>query len=105
MSVSQTRIWLTTVGAVDEQFRPGRQVADHPSDPHTPVWLLVYEGYQPPILYQDESGALVQSVPETRVLRVVDATNVATREGAFVYLYGWTDLASQPELPQTMPEP
>ena len=101
--VTATRIWLTTLVAVDEAFGPRQQVADHPTDPNTPVWVFVYDGHRPGILYENESGELVRSPDEQRVLHVADATNPATREGAFVYLFGWSELDS-PELRSRMPE-
>jgi hypothetical protein len=104
MTVTGVRIWLTTIGAIDVTWAPGRQVGNHPMDPLTPVWLFVYDGYRSPITHADESGALVTSAPETRLLRVVDATDPLTRDGAFVYLYGWSELGS-PLLPETMPMP
>ena len=101
-AVDQTRIWLTTLGDVDARLRPQRQVADHPSDPQTPVWVFIYDGYRPPIQYVDESGNPTRSKPETRVLHVVSAVDQGTREGGFIYIYGWSELGS-PELPETMP--
>lgn len=102
MAVTDVHIWLTTLAAVDERLAPRRQVADHPADPETAVWLFVYDGYRPPIQHQNEAGQLVQSLPETRVLHVADATNPKTKVGGFVYIYGWSELGS-PELPTTMP--
>ena len=102
-SVSRTRIWLTTLAAVDAEFGPGQQVADHPTDPMTPVWLFIYDGDWPGILHSDEGGEIVTSEPDSRVLHVADATNSATRGGAFIYLYGWSELGS-PDLPTVMPE-
>jgi hypothetical protein len=101
--VTTTRIWLTTVAAVDETFSPRRQVFDHPTDPSTPVWVFVYDGHRPGILYANESAELIRSPDESRVLHVVDATNLESREGAFVYVFGWSELDS-PELPSRMPE-
>jgi hypothetical protein len=87
---SKARIWLTTLGAVDAAFAPRPQVADRPSDPATPVWLFIYEGDFP------------MDRPDTRLLHVADASNPATRDGAFIYLYRWSELGS-PTLPATMP--
>lgn len=99
--VTETRIWLTTLEAVDAAFRPGRQVADHPNDPSTPVWVFVYDGRQPGILHANESGELVYSDQEDRMIHVADATNPATRDGAFVYIYGWGELDAA--LPRALP--
>ena len=77
------RVWLTTLDAVDTQFHPRRQVANHPSSGNTPVWLFVYE---------NPSG--------DRVLHVAPAAN-ATR-GSFIYIYRWPELGS-PTVPSTMP--
>lgn len=101
-STRQARIWLTTLSAVDAQFAPPRQVADHPVDPNTPVWVFIYDADHPGIIYSDEAGQLQTSPPEQRLLHVTDATNPATRDGAFVYLYGWSELGS-PDVPATMP--
>ena len=102
MRIDRTRIWLTTLGAVDAQFGPKRQVANHPTDPATPVWVFVNDGYRPPIKYADENGTLKESAPEQRVIRVVSAVDRETKEGAFLYIYGWSELGA-PELPGTMP--
>jgi hypothetical protein len=101
-STRGTRIWLTTLSAVDVLFAPPRQVGDHPADPSTPVWLFIYDGGLPRTIYSDESGQLQTSPPEEHLLHVTDATNPATREGAFVYIYGWSELGS-PDVPTTMP--
>lgn len=101
-TVSETRIWLTTLAAVDASLHPRRQVADHPADPFASVWVFVFDGRQPGILHADEFGSLVTSKPEHRMLYVTYATNPAARNGAFVYIYGWSELGS-PELATTMP--
>lgn len=101
-SRSGTRIWLTTLSAVDAQLAPPRQVGDHPAGPSTPVWLFIYDGGLPRTLYLDESGQLQTSPPEEHLLHVADATNPATGDGAYVYIYGWSELGS-PDLPTTMP--
>jgi len=101
-SMRGTRIWLTTLSAVDALVAPPRQVADHPADPSTPVWLFIYDGGLPRTIYSDESGQLQTSPPEEHLLHVADATNPATRAGAFVYIYGWSELGS-PDVPTTMP--
>jgi hypothetical protein len=102
MAVTARHIWLTTLEAVDARLRPARQVGEHPADPETPVWVVVYDGYRPGILYANEPGELVRSKPEDRVLHVSDATNPRTRDGAFVYIYGWSELGS-PDLPASFP--
>lgn len=101
-SRSGTRIWLTTLAAVDAVFAPPRQVGDHPADPSTPVWLFIYGGGFPPFIYSDEAGQLRTPAPEEHLLHVADATSAATRDGAFVYIYGWSELGS-PDVPTTMP--
>ncbi len=102
MVVAECHIWLTTLGAVDGAWSPGRQVADHPVDPATPVWVFVYDGFQPPIRYANEAGQEVESAPETRLLHVVRADHPVTLDGGFVYLYGWSELGD-PTLPAVMP--
>jgi hypothetical protein len=80
------RIWLTTLEAVDAQFHPRRQVADHPSSGRAPVWLFIYEN------------------PGTgdRVLYVAPASNA--KRGAFIYVYQWPELGTpSPSIPETMP--
>jgi len=98
------RIWLTTLAAVDAYFHPKRQVADHPQDPMTPVWLFVYEGDQVPILVPTGSGALVDVSREGRLLHVAAANDPATTGGAFIYVYGWIELGS-PAMPVQLPTP
>jgi hypothetical protein len=78
------RVWLTTLEAVDSQFHPLRQVANHPSAGDTPVWLFIYEN---------------RSTGD-RVLHVAAAANAA--RGAFIYIYQWPELGS-PTMPPTMP--
>ncbi len=102
MSVWSTRIWLTTLAAVDAHLDPARQVAYHPTDPETPVWVFIYDGRVRTITYEDESGQLVTSPPETRLLHVADATDPLTRQGRFVYIYHWGELGS-PEVPDVLP--
>jgi hypothetical protein len=77
-----TRIWLTTLDAVDARLHPGRQVADHPIGDAV-VWLFIYE---------NGTG--------DRVLHVARASNA--KPGAFIYIYGWPELGSPP-VPATMP--
>jgi hypothetical protein len=81
-----TRVWLTTLGAVDARLHPRRQVADHPPSASAPVWLFIYES----------SGAV------DRFLYVSAASNA--KPGAFIYIYRWTELGS-PQVPMTMPLP
>lgn len=101
-SIREMRIWLTTLSAVDAQFGPPRQVAAHPADPGTPVWLFIYDGDVPGIIFSDEAGQLQTSPSEQRLLRVTDAASLTTRDGAFVYSYFWSELGS-PDVPATMP--
>lgn len=89
-------IWLTTLGAVDEYFHPHRQVANHPKDRKTPVWVFVYEGELAPIFHANASGELVESPGDSRLLHVSSAADPATPHGAFVYLYFWRELGSPP---------
>jgi hypothetical protein len=77
-------------------------VADHPIDPLSPVWVFVYDGYRPGIPVGLESGGTMTTEPEDRLLHVADAMNAATRDGAFVYIYGWTELGS-PSVPEALP--
>lgn len=95
-------IWLTTLGAVDDYFHPHRRVANHPQNRETPVWVFVYQGELSPILHAGESGDLVQSPRDERLLQVSNASDPATRTGAFVYLYFWRELGSPP-MPDKLP--
>jgi hypothetical protein len=101
-TVAGTRIWLTTLAAVDARFKTRRLTMDHPSDPTTPVWLFIHDGLRSRIQYVDETGVLVWSPSEVRMLYVADATNSQTREGAFVYIFGWSELGD-PDVPSSMP--
>ena len=102
--LTAVHIWLTTLGAVDSQFQPSRQVADHPADPATPVWLFIYEGDQVPIEHRDESGTIVQAPPEGKLLHVTNANDRATTGGAFIYVYLWAELGAPP-MPVLLPSP
>ncbi len=102
--MTAVHVWLTTLAAVDGYFHPKRQVADHPQDPMTPVWLFIYEGDQAPILVPSGSGALVDVSTEGRLLHVVAANDPATTGGAFIYVYGWRELGS-PAVPVQLPTP
>ena len=102
--LTNVHIWLTTLGAVDSYFHPRRQVAYHPDDPNTPVWLFVYEGDQVPILHQDGSGKLVEAPREGKLMHVTSANDPSTAAGAFIYVYGWTELGSPP-MPFLLPTP
>lgn len=77
-----SRIWLTTLDAVDTRLHPGRQVADHPIG-NAVVWLFIYE---------NGTG--------DRVLHVARASNA--KPGAYIYIYHWPELGSPP-VPETMP--
>lgn len=83
------RIWLTTLAAVDSTFRPHPQVANHPADPLTPVWMFIWEGD-------------IQQCRPDPLLFVVDATDPATRHGAFIYIFCWRELGNPP-IPTRMP--
>lgn len=105
ITLRQTRIWLTTVGAVKRAFDPRQQVvSDPPAD--RAVWLFVYDGYKPGVTYQDQRGKLTTSAAEPRWLHVADATDPGTAEGAFLYSYGWSELGSgNLSVPETFPLP
>ena len=93
ITLRETRIWLTTVGAVKRRSDLRRQVvSDPPAD--RAVGLFVFDGYKPGVTYQDEHGKLTTSVAEPRWLHVADATDTGTAEGAFLYIYGWSELRS-----------
>jgi len=79
------RIWLTTLEAVDAQFHPRRQVANHPTIASAPVWLSIYEN----------------STTAERVLHVAPASNA--RPGAFIYIFSWAELTGAPDVPAAMP--
>jgi hypothetical protein len=100
--IDQTRIWLTTLQAVKDTLHP-RQQTPEPSST-TPVWVFIYDGDFPAITYQDESGNLVRSASDTRALQVVDATDPATVEGAFIFLMRWAELGN-PAVPVRLPLP
>lgn len=102
--LTSVRIWLTTLAAVDAHFQPKRQVADHPADPSTPVWLFVYAGEQEPILIPGGSGQLVEAPREGKLVHVAVANDPASAGGAFIYVYGWADLGS-PSMPLVLPQP
>ncbi len=105
ITLSRTRIWLTTVGAVKSGFEPRRQVvSDPPAD--RAVWLFVYDGYKPGVTYQDQSGKLTTSAAESRWLHVADATDPGTADGAYLYIYVWSELGSgNLDVPATFPLP
>ncbi len=85
-SGGQPLIWLTTMSAVGTAFSPPRQTTDQPSDPSTPVWVFIYGANPGP----------------ARLLFVTDATSTRTLDGAFIYLYHWSELNS-PALPDRLP--
>lgn len=105
ITLTRTRIWLTTVGAVKSAFNPPHQVvSDPPAD--RAVWLFVYDGYKRGVTYQDESGKLTTSAAESRWLHVADATDPTTVDGAFLYIYGWSELGSgNLDVPERFPLP
>ena len=106
--MERARIWLTTLGAVREAYRPPTVVVE-PS-PATAVWLIVYDGRWRccPSAF-DERGALIPQEMRSRWLVTVDATQEGT---GFIHIANLSDHAVVEAMPRpdhltvlTPPEP
>ncbi len=83
--VAQTRIWLTSIGAVRTGFPAARPQMEIPAD-STPAWVFVYDGAWSCCLHQDENGNLRQPELHTRWWIVINAAT-----GDPIFIEPWSD--------------